>query len=265
MSMEEFDSKAFENKPVETEVFENRAFEMDSLDNMKDDIIFETDTQDFDTAQNEHQKMTISEAGNSVLVAIDCENTSNNVVKAVSNIPRVDILLILGSNHTLEHYMSIGVIKDDSTLQRNIYTATTTITVKNAADVLLGFELGRMIASGQYRIAMILSSDRIFDVIHDRMIDDKVNMNVLKWNQAGGQAKLVTLLHKLKDVSDDGIGLQYFAINSQEVFQDYFYMDSLVKLGVMEIIMLHDTIGFKVNKDIVKAMLNALSTSAKNK
>lgn len=56
MSMEEFDSKAFENKPVETEVFENRAFEMDNLDNMKDDIIFEADTQDFDTAQNEHQK-----------------------------------------------------------------------------------------------------------------------------------------------------------------------------------------------------------------
>lgn len=243
------------------EEFDNKPFELDNLDDMKDDILFDNDAQDSDTehVQDGPRTTILCEAKNSTLIAIDCENTSNNVVEAISNLPKVDVLIVLGSNRTLEHYIGIGAIKEDTALQRNVYTAIASKPIKNAADVLLGFELGRMVASGRYRTVMILSSDKIFDVIRDRMIDDKINMTILKWNQAGGQADLLTLLHKLNNIKDSGVSLQYFAMNSQNVFQDYFYMNSLVKLGVIEIVMLHGEIGFKVNKGLVKAMLGALS------
>lgn len=109
------------------------------------------------------------------VMLIDCENTSNKLINSLLGIKDTDKLLILGEKQLPSQY--------DLENHADVRYEKCKFAGKNAADVALIFELGKLIGKSKYKNVTILSGDKDFDLWIKYIRNTGVNIERLYFTQ----------------------------------------------------------------------------------
>lgn len=168
---------------------------------------------------------------NDTLIIVDCENTSNQVVKVLMSIKEVDKYLILGVTQHMEQYELDRGLTDTY--------SKSNIVGKNASDDVLIFELGRLIGTRGYKNIAIVSRDKGFDRISKYIRSLDINIQTLKmWGNKNECAADKAL--EILNGTNSGMALLHLEDRLEETYgkqQTYATIDAL---SISKII----TIGF---------------------